>query len=123
MEDDEDDFVIARELLLESQRGRCKLEWAATYDAGIAALSRQAHDLCICDYRLGQNTGLDFLSEAERLAMPYELGRVHLEIGRHSGAGDPARQHHLAQARDIFDRIGAVYDAARAQAEIEEDKP
>lgn len=63
------------------------------------------------------------LSEAERLAMPYELGRVHLEIGRHSGAGDPARQHHLAQARDIFDRIGAVYDAARAQAEIEEDKP
>ncbi len=55
------------------------------------------------------------LSAAERLEMPYEQGRAHHEIGRHLDAGDPARERHLARAREIFDQIGATYDAAKTQ--------
>ncbi|MGH2592281.1 MAG: AAA family ATPase [Anaerolineae bacterium] len=56
------------------------------------------------------------LSVAGQLDMPYEEGRAHYEIGRHLDARDPARAQHLSWAGEVFDRIGAVYEAARAQA-------
>ncbi len=56
------------------------------------------------------------LIEAERLAMPYEQGLAHYEIGRHLVTADPARQMHLNYACDIFAQLEASYDLARAQA-------
>jgi len=54
------------------------------------------------------------LAAAEQLAMPYEQGLVQYEIGRH--ATGPERQEHLARACEIFARLGAAYDLARAEA-------
>ena len=59
------------------------------------------------------------LRAAEQLEMPYEQGRAHYEIGRHLDTRDPARAQHLTRARDIFARIGAVDDEARAGAASE----
>jgi tetratricopeptide (TPR) repeat protein len=56
------------------------------------------------------------LTEAERLAMPYEQGLAHYEIGRHLVVNDSARQMHLNRACEIFARLEAAYDLARAQA-------
>jgi eukaryotic-like serine/threonine-protein kinase len=56
------------------------------------------------------------LATAERLAMPYEQGRAHYELGRHLPAGHPARQAHLSRASEIFANIGAPYELAHAQA-------
>jgi tetratricopeptide (TPR) repeat protein len=56
------------------------------------------------------------LATAERLAMPYEQGRAHYELGRHLPAGHPARQSHLSRACKIFADIGASYELAHAQA-------
>lgn len=55
------------------------------------------------------------LAVAERLAMPYEQGLAHYEIGRHLGMEDPARRKHLQQAGEIFTRLNAVYDLGRVQ--------
>jgi len=54
------------------------------------------------------------LAAAERLAMPYDQGLAHYEIGRH--ATGPERQEHLARARALFAQLGAAYDLARAEA-------
>lgn len=54
---------------------------------------------------------------AERLAMPYEQGRAHYEIGRHLSPDDPAREDHLARSGEIFARLGAAFDVARTQEE------
>jgi hypothetical protein len=62
------------------------------------------------DSRRARETWRKSLNVAERLAMPYEQARAHFEIGRHLKAGDPAREQHLTRAREIFDRIGAVYE-------------
>ncbi len=51
----------------------------------------------------------------ESLAAARDLEMAYYEIGRHAGVGDPARDEHLARARDIFDRLGAAYDLARVE--------
>ena len=55
------------------------------------------------------------LAAAGKLAMPYDEGRLHYEIGRQLPPDDPARPEHLAQAKEIFERIGATYDLKRTQ--------
>ncbi|HEU4387870.1 MAG TPA: ATP-binding protein [Blastocatellia bacterium] len=62
VEDDEEDFVLARELLSETG-STIDLEWAPSYDAGIQAILRGHHDVCLVDYRLGARTGLELLRE------------------------------------------------------------
>ena len=57
------------------------------------------------------------LAAGERLAMPYEQGLTHYEIGRHAAGAE--RQLPLAQAIEIFTRLGAAYDADRARAEAQ----
>jgi tetratricopeptide (TPR) repeat protein len=56
------------------------------------------------------------LKTAERLAMPYEQGRAHYELGRHLPPGHPARQAHLSRACEIFADIGASYELTHVQA-------
>jgi len=59
------------------------------------------------------------LSEADRFGLPYEVARVHYEIGRRLGVGDPARRTHLLKAQETFARVKAEPDARRATAALE----
>ncbi|MFN8459402.1 MAG: hypothetical protein U0401_32925, partial [Anaerolineae bacterium] len=56
------------------------------------------------------------LAEAERLAMPYEQGLAHYEIGRHLPPADPTRAAHLNQASVIFTELNAAFEVARVAA-------
>ena len=62
VEDDEDDFVLVRELLEEIDTP-VSLEWKGSYAAGCAALLGGGHDVCLVDYHLGPATGVDLLRE------------------------------------------------------------
>lgn len=64
VEDDEDDYVITRDLLGESVHVRFALEWVATYADALDAIRRQVHDVYLVDYRLGAHTGLALLRQA-----------------------------------------------------------
>ncbi len=64
VEDDEDDYILARDLFSEIDRGRFSLEWAATYEAALAIMLCNQHDAYLVDYRLGQNDGLALLRQA-----------------------------------------------------------
>ncbi|HLY25839.1 MAG TPA: protein kinase [Aggregatilineales bacterium] len=52
---------------------------------------------------------------AEKLSMPYHKAQAHFQIARHLEAGDPLRKQHLAQAQEIFTRLGAARDVKRVQ--------
>jgi tetratricopeptide (TPR) repeat protein len=65
--------------------------------------------------RVWQNS----LAEAEHLAMPYEQGLAHYEIGRHVSRDESVRSMHLSRACEIFARLEAGYDLARAQHALE----
>jgi class 3 adenylate cyclase/tetratricopeptide (TPR) repeat protein len=59
------------------------------------------------------------LTWAKRLQMPYEQGLAHCEMGLHLRVDERARSVHLSQALELFTRLGARYDMARTQAEME----
>jgi diguanylate cyclase (GGDEF)-like protein/PAS domain S-box-containing protein len=73
VEDDEDDFVLTRDLLGESRRTRFELDWVASFDEAIGALTRNGHDVALIDYRLGEHDGLELLHHARDLGVAAPL--------------------------------------------------
>lgn len=63
VEDDEEDYLITRDMLSGHERVRFAVDWCASYDAALAAISEQRHDVYLIDYRLGRRTGLDLVRE------------------------------------------------------------
>jgi diguanylate cyclase (GGDEF)-like protein len=64
VDDDEDDYILTRDMLSEAGGGRYVLEWVSTYEAGLQAIKSNIYDVCLLDYRLGNHTGLELLREA-----------------------------------------------------------
>jgi diguanylate cyclase (GGDEF)-like protein/PAS domain S-box-containing protein len=64
VEDDEDDYLITHDLLVEQTRIRVDVEWAADYDTALEAIRAQRHDVYLVDYRLGGRTGLELIRES-----------------------------------------------------------
>jgi diguanylate cyclase (GGDEF)-like protein/PAS domain S-box-containing protein len=64
VEDDEDDFVLTRDLLADGRRTRFTLDWAPSYDEAMSAIAKGQHDVYLVDYRLGEHDGLEVLREA-----------------------------------------------------------
>ena len=69
VDDDEDDFVITRDLFSEIGGKRYRLDWESNYADGLAAIRRGEHDVCLLDYRLGEHTGLELLHESKGLSV------------------------------------------------------
>lgn len=66
-DDDEDDYVLTRDLLAELGEPGFELEWVSTYEAGLAAIEKKRHDVYLLDYRLGEQNGLELLQRAIEL--------------------------------------------------------
>ena len=64
VDDDEDDYIITRDLVAQIGNPSYRLDWINDYDAALAALQRREHDICLLDYRLGERTGLELLRES-----------------------------------------------------------
>lgn len=67
IEDDEDDFILARDLLREIFRSRLQLDWLSDWDEALEAIAGARHDVYIVDYRLGARNGVDLVREATSL--------------------------------------------------------
>src|SRR5580692_7158711 len=65
VDDDEDDYLITRDLVSHIRERRHHLDWINNYNDGLAAIKRGEHDLCLLDYRLGERTGLELLRELQ----------------------------------------------------------
>jgi diguanylate cyclase (GGDEF)-like protein len=63
-DDDQDDYLITRDLLLGIESERFRLDWVPTYHAALEAIELNNHDLYLFDYHLGEGDGLDLLSKA-----------------------------------------------------------
>lgn len=64
IDDEENSQVLLRRMLSKAPDKRFVLDWAASYNQGLAALQTRRHDVCLLDYRLGPQTGLELLQAA-----------------------------------------------------------
>ena len=66
VDDDEDEFVVTRDLFAEIGSGYA-LSWARSYQEGSTQIARCEHDAFLFDYHLGARTGVELLREAKLL--------------------------------------------------------
>jgi len=75
IDDDEDDYILTRELLSELKVSKYALDWVPSYEEGLKIAGRREHHVCLVDYRLGERTGVQLIREAResRLTTPMIL--------------------------------------------------
>lgn len=66
VDDDEDDFILIRDMLRDVSEGGYTFEWCATPEEGLSELRRGAHDVYLVDYLLGPASGLDLIEAVNR---------------------------------------------------------
>ena len=95
IEDDEDDYLLTKELLREVFGRQLLLEWIPSWQPALERVLESTHDVVIVDYRLGARNGLELVREAVHLGccMPFIVltGEGNREIdleAMHAGATD-----------------------------------
>ena len=75
IDDDEDDYILTRELLSAVNESAYELDWASSYEEGLTQAGHGEHDACLVDYRLGKRSGAQLIHEARksRLTTPMIL--------------------------------------------------
>lgn len=67
VEDDEDDYVIARDYLEELDEYKFDIDWVSTPAEALEKLDLNQHDICLLDYQLGAHNGLTVLEKATEM--------------------------------------------------------
>ena len=64
IDDDEDDFILIRQMLSHVPAVQFNMQWAPTYDAGFQELAQDEFDAILLDYDLGLHDGIEWTREA-----------------------------------------------------------
>jgi signal transduction histidine kinase len=61
LEDDEEDFIIIRDLLGDTNRHQYKIDWVSGYEEALERVKSDGYDIYLVDYMLGKYNGLQLL--------------------------------------------------------------
>lgn len=67
IEDDEEDYILTRDMLYDARGSSARLRWARTNGEGMQAIREEEPDAILVDYYLGDASGLDFVREAREM--------------------------------------------------------
>ena len=67
VDDDEDDYIVARDFLSEAELFDFKLTWVDNYEDGLVEIGKNYHDVYLFDFRLGKENGLELMQAAIRM--------------------------------------------------------
>lgn len=92
IDDDEDDYVLIRDLLSEVEKVHFTVDWIPHFEKAIRALKHGGHDICLLDYRLGKHDGIEVLEQIDpaTISMPivfltgqgdYEVDTMSMKAG------------------------------------------
>lgn len=75
IDDDEDDYIILRDMLAEIESTSYSIDWAKNEEEGLRKLKDHEYDLCLLDYLLGPTNGIDVLKTmmAQNIDVPIIL--------------------------------------------------
>ena len=66
VEDDEDDYILTSDSLIQLKDYSFEIEWVTNPTQALEKLKLNTFDICLLDYQLGAQSGLDVLRQAER---------------------------------------------------------
>jgi len=126
IDDDEDYFFITRDLLTDIEGATYNVTWIPDIRMAHRALTTQHYDVCLVDYQLGQETGLDFLRAAIREGVKVPIILMTGQGGRkidieamNLGAADYLNKNELSSA--LLERtIRYTIERARHVAQLRE---
>ena len=64
IDDDEDDYIITREIISDIPASNYSLDWTASFSEALDLISQRRHDVYLIDYRLGAHDGLELINRA-----------------------------------------------------------
>ena len=124
VDDDEDDFVLVRDLLAEAAASY-DVEWASDFGAGRDKLRERRHDAYLIDYRLGGESGVELLGLAREANVHAPLimltGQNDVELDRAAmlaGAADYLVKSRL-DSEQLDRTLRYAIDRARDKAALE----
>ena len=66
VDDDEEDYLITRDIVEEVNHRRYTLDWVQSYEQALGLIRARSHDVYLIDYRLGALSGLDLIRKPLR---------------------------------------------------------
>lgn len=66
IEDDEEDALLLKRLLTRIPQAHYDVTWEPAYETGLLQLLKGMYDLCLVDYRLGTENGINLVKAARR---------------------------------------------------------
>lgn len=125
VDDDEDDFIITRDILRDTQVEALDLRWIADFDEAREAICTGGFDAVLLDYRLGAHTGLELLQLAQAhscktpMILLTALGDREVDVAAmRAGAADYLIKSELRP--DLLERaIRYAVERARSQAALD----
>jgi PAS domain S-box-containing protein len=67
IEDEETDYLLTRRMLSSVENQSYEVQWAKSWAAGIEAIRRREHDVCLLDFRVDGGAGLELLKESRNI--------------------------------------------------------
>ena len=65
VDDDEDDYILTSDSLSQLDSYQFDIEWVTNSTQALEKLQLNVFDICLLDYQLGAQSGLDVLRQAE----------------------------------------------------------
>ena len=129
VDDDEEDFLILRDLLSDYPAGQYELSWVPTLADGVVALRASKHDVYLVDYLLGPDNGLDLVRLAVAEGSSHRpvillTGHGSLDVDREAlaaGASDYLVKGNI-DAEKLARSIRYAAERTRQLSEIEDTK-
>lgn len=64
IDDDEEDYIITRDVINDIKRRHYSVEWVNNYEEALLRIGKKEHDAYLVDYRLGAHNGLEIIRKA-----------------------------------------------------------
>jgi PAS domain S-box-containing protein len=99
IDDDEDEYILTREMLANARDERYLLDWRANFEDGLDAIRCNQFDAILIDFYLGQDNGIELIMQARKSGCTVPIILI-------TGAGDQEvdREAMIAGATDYLDR-------------------